>query len=570
MLLCGKHTELTKSTRRFSKTLFVDIPLLRVLGGASIAELAEEAAGRLSPSAIPLVPSEEGGAVNSASEDDHASGSDSSPERLGSGADTPLTTPPFDNGVEDKGGATAVLRRVPLSLAQEYSWKLQKQLADDPTIFHNTIGVFMEGPVDHERLTKALTSALGRHEIFRTAFVCEDGPDSLPVQVIQKTHATRIRYIPVADRAAAEDMYRQLENEPYDIASGEVLKIVDLYWGRDQHLFIIGYHRLAGDGSTTENFLAEVGQLYNGEQLSVAPQYSSFATHQRLDIEAGRLNADISYWTSLYDKVPAALPVMPLPQAQKHRGAGGPVAWAQHTGMRRLGAVLAFRIRERSRKLKGVTPMHFYLAAYHALLARLTGRRDMAVGIADTNRASIQDIGTMGFFANLLPVRMGDGDGGGDGDDNDNNNSSSPGGQPAPTFADELAAARDRMRRAMQHACVPYGVTLERLGLAAPAREMQAAPLFQAVFDYRQGAAETGTIGGASFTEIWATRERTPYDVVLEMSDDPAKDPLLTVKLQSSLYGPGDPQAFLDAYVSVLTSFSTNTALRVDEGKLNL
>lgn len=71
-----------------------------------------------------------------------------------------------------------------------------------------------------------------------------------------------------------------------------------------------------------------------------------------------------------------------------------------------------------------------------------------------------------------------------------------------------------------------YGVTLERLGLASThAWELLHAPLFQAVFDYRQGAAETGTIGGASFTEIWASRERTPHDVVLEIVGRPGEGP---------------------------------------------
>lgn len=551
--------KLTKVCYRFSKTLFVDIPLLRVLGGASIAELAEEAAGRLSPSAIPLVPSAERSTVPSSSEGDNTSESESIRERRDSSVDTPLSTPAVEREYDDKTTGPTTQRRVPLSLTQEYSWKLQQQLSDDPTVFHNTIGVFMEGTMDHERLTRALTSALSRHEMFRTAFVCEDGAGSLPVQVIQQTAATRIRYVSVADRAAAEKSYNELENEQYDLASGEILKIVDLYWGRDQHLFVIGYHRLGGDGSTTENFLAEVGQLYNVAQLPPPPQYSSFVVRQRSDIETGKLSADISYWTSLYTKPPAVLPIMKsLPQAQKHRGAAGPVAWKQHTGTHRLSAVLAFRIRERAKKLKGVTPMHFYLAAYHVLLARLTGSQggDIAIGLADTNRSSsIQDIDTMGFFANLLPVRMGTGKADSSG----------------RTFTDELTATRDRVREAMKHARVPYGVTLERLGLASThARELQHAPLFQAVFDYRQGAAETGTIGGASFTEIWASRERTPHDVVLEMSDDPARDPLLTVKLQTSLYGPEDPRAFLDAYVAVLTEFSMNTALRVDQGGLDI
>ncbi|KAK2606763.1 hypothetical protein N8I77_005494 [Diaporthe amygdali] len=178
--------------------------------------------------------------------------------------------------------------------------------------------------------------------------------------------------------------------------------------------------------------------------------------------------------------------------------------------------------------------MHFYLAANHVLLARLAGRADddICVGIADINRATVQDIVGMGYFANLLPVCM----------------------ALEPTFASQLEATKDRLRQAMQHVRVPYSVTLERLG----------------VFDYRQGGAGSGTIGAASIVQVDTSRERTPYDVVLEMSDDPAKDLLVTVKLQSSLYGSEDPKAFLDAYVSVLTSVSSNTTVGVENIRVEL
>ena len=41
--------------RRFSKNLNLELPVLKVLGGASISDLAEEATRRLLPTAIPLV-----------------------------------------------------------------------------------------------------------------------------------------------------------------------------------------------------------------------------------------------------------------------------------------------------------------------------------------------------------------------------------------------------------------------------------------------------------------------------------------------------------------------------------
>ncbi|KAG8157035.1 hypothetical protein KVR01_013025 [Diaporthe batatas] len=163
------------------------------------------------------------------------------------------------------------------------------------------------------------------------------------------------------------------------------------------------------------------------------------------------MGEDVSYWTSMYTTTPAVLPVLALPNSQQE-ARSSPVAWDQHAGAARLNAVLAFRIRERAKRHK-VSPMHFFLAAYHVLLARLAARAggDMCVGIADTNRATVQDVAAMGYFANLLPVRM----------------------ALEPTFAAQLEATKDRLRQG--------------LDISAPTH----APLCQAVFDYRQGGAES-------------------------------------------------------------------------------
>ncbi|WQF90209.1 hypothetical protein CDEST_15223 [Colletotrichum destructivum] len=131
-----------------------------------------------------------------------------------------------------------------------------------------------------------------------------------------------------------------------------------------------------GDGSTTQNFLDKVGQLYDGKQLAAPPQYSNFDARQRSDVQSGQMDAD-------------------------------------------------------------------------------------------PNRASIQDVSTMGFFAILLPVRL------------------AP-FEPAQTLADELEAVKERLRQAMQHARVPYAVEQGRLGLVSSSADLSHASLFQVVFDYRQ------------------------------------------------------------------------------------
>ncbi|RYP45940.1 hypothetical protein DL768_007780 [Monosporascus sp. mg162] len=525
----------------FSKQLNLDLPLLKVLGGASIKDLAEEAAERLPSSAIPLV-----------SDDDTSSGVHSSsnvpagsPEAQ-SGVETPLTEQ--DDWV-DEPMSSVLVRQEHLSLVQSYSWTTQKR-TDDVTIFNSTIGMFMEGPIDMQRLSRAANTLLRRHDIFRTRF---ENVDGRPTQTVMSlpSPSNQFQAVPVANRAAAEYGFSQLEHHKYDPPAGDTIKLVDYYWSPTEHLLALGYNRFVGDGQTTENLFNEIGQLYAGVQLPPpAQQYPDFAVRQLKDYQEGRMDEDIAFWTSLHKDPAPVLPVLDLPKAQP-RGTSA-VAWEQHTISVRLNPMIAIRVKERSRKHKA-SPMHFYLSAFHVLLARLTGSADVTVGVADMGRHNLQDIATMGYFANMLPVRMTY--------------------SATDTFGEELVATKEHIRAALQHSQVPYSVILEHLGhltqQGEPHHGQRAAPLFQALFDYRQGQAESGTIGGAKITEVQASRERTPFDVVLEMSDDPTKTPLITFKLQSSLYGPEGTHVIANAYLAVLSIFSRNPALRVDEGRLD-
>ncbi|KAI0417175.1 polyketide synthase [Xylaria grammica] len=537
----------------FSKQLNLDLPLLKVLGGASITDLATEAATRLPPSAIPLVLSTSSAdSEDTSSAEEHVPSSDeTTTDSLGGSKSSAVSSVTESDDENDEAKELMLVRREKLSLTQEYSWAIQKQV-QDPSILNSTIGMFMEGPIDFSLLAKAVNAVLRRHDIFRTRFhESANGPTqdvmSLPSPLVQ------LQNIPVANRAAALEGFTQLEQQKYAHDEGDTTRFIIYHWSSEHHLLVLGYSRFVGDGQTTENIFNEIGQYYAGASVpSPAQQYADFTVRQLRDYESGRMDEDIDFWVSLHKSPVPVLPMLALPQAQPRGAATDGRVWGQHTASVRLNPMIAIRIKERSRKHKAA-PMHFYLTAFHVLLARLTSTADVAIGFADTNRHNLQDMTTMGYFANLLPVRMAY--------------------APGDTFGDELVATKDFLRGALPHSQVPYGVVLERLGLASPPAQEElaaaAAPLFQAVFDYRQGQAESGSIGAAKITEVVASRERTPHDVVLEISDDPTKTPLITFKLKDAMYGPDDVQYITNAYLAVLSVFSRNPALKVNEGRLD-
>ncbi|EAW13520.1 putative polyketide synthase [Aspergillus clavatus NRRL 1] len=530
----------------FTKNLNIDIPLLKILGGASVADLVDEAVSRLTLEAIPL-------AHSTSSEDAAQSVTEAQliPPSSTVGASDESTfsvdydgvpTPPSPHSCDEDGFE----RQVPLSITQEYAWK-QQQLPLDPTTFNSTIGIHMHGPLNHNRLGWAFNQALQRHDAFRTCFITDPDGSAQPTQAIMRSPRAYFEVVKVIDKAASEQGFKDLEDYKYDLAKGDTLKIVVFHWSPTDHLLIIAYHRLVGDGWTTEHLFVEAGQLYSGVPLEAAPSYADFAIRQRKQLESGGFSEDLQYWSCLFETLPARLPALDVPQA---KASATPTTWTEHELSARLSRMVAVRIKDRSRKHK-VTPMHYYLASYLVLLARLTSSTDVVIGVADTNRPTLTDQATMGFFANFLPVRL-------------NYNSDK-------IFNEVLVAAKEQMRTALLHSAVPYGAMLERLGLPAPSADdpHSHAPLFQAVFDYKQGQAESGNIGEAKIIDSRTPRAGSPYDITLEMSDDPSKDPLITVKLQKERYGPKDAEVVMDAYLSIFSIFSRNPALRVEDGRLD-
>ncbi|KAI8170209.1 Lovastatin nonaketide synthase [Colletotrichum sp. SAR 10_70] len=483
----------------------------------------------------------------------------------------------WHGGGENKA-SSMTLNRHPLSLGQKYVWKLQQLLSHDRTIFHNTIAYFFEGYIDLQRLSTAVDEVLHRHEILRTAFLANPEPDTGDdaFQVVLEKPTWGLKCTAVANQAAAKEAMKQLHEEQYDLESGRPFKIVDFHWSSARrHLLAIAYHRLAGDGATTSILLSEVSALYDGAVLpATVPQFSKIAMRQRADYEQGRLDADIAYWISQYDNnnVVPVMPVLDLPHCRfTDRSNGPPSSWVQHTGVFRLSSAVSAQVKQAVREQK-VSRMQFFMAVYAALLAKLTTKsssreavatkddcndddaRTITIGIADTNRATMEDMAAMGFFAKYLPVRI--------------ETREKEGMSPLSPFQ-QLGVIKKAMRGAMQHARVPYSVLLERLpvvpSLQTPAKDWPHAPLFQAVFDYAGGGVESVRIGDAVITEQGGlqaselvARERTPYDVVLEIWDDAARDPLVIVKLQSSLYDSEDVTVFYNAFVELLATYSAD------------
>ncbi|MFE7590857.1 amino acid adenylation domain-containing protein [Kitasatospora sp. NPDC057512] len=285
----------------------------------------------------------------------------------------------------------------PLSKFQRGLWFLDQWNPDAPTYLVPWVFRF-SGPVDPELLRWALAGVVERHESLRTTFeLAEDGPRQivhpsveLPFTLTETT----------ADRV--DGLVAEAALEPFDLARGPLVRARVFRAGGATTLLLLLHHIVWDEGSLPV-LEAELRELYAAlaegrpaELPELAVQYGDYAAWQYQDDTAEK---QLDYWREQLRDAPtteALAPDRPRPEEQAFRGAfhrfamPGPVAEA---------------VRALARS-EDATPFMVLLAGLALTLHRRSGQRDLVLGSPVNARGRAELDGLIGYFVNLLPLRL--------------------------------------------------------------------------------------------------------------------------------------------------------------------
>ncbi|HEX7181365.1 MAG TPA: non-ribosomal peptide synthase/polyketide synthase, partial [Thermoanaerobaculia bacterium] len=350
-----------------------------------------------------------------------------------------------------RGGA------LPASFAQQRLWFLDRLEPGSP--FYNVpVAARLCGELDPALLARCLAEVVQRHESLRTRFAA---PDGQPLQVIE---AVVEASLPVIDLAAlppfaavseAERLGRQEARRPFDLGQAPLWRAALLRRASADHTLLLTLHHIISDGWSMGVLVREVAALAAILSRGAPPtlpelpaQYADWATWQRRWLDGGRLADQLAYWR----KKLAGTPVLhlpsdrPRPAVQSHRGGRRPFV---------LPADLAAGIAAAGRA-RGATRFMALLAAFQALLGRLSGQTDFAVGSPIAGRTRPETEGMIGLFVNTLALRA---DLAGE-----------------PTWGGLVARVREVCLEAYTNQDVPFERLVEEL---RPERSLAHAPIFQ-------------------------------------------------------------------------------------------
>ncbi|KAI1100045.1 hypothetical protein F4804DRAFT_348896 [Jackrogersella minutella] len=515
----------------FSKELDVDISIMKVLGGATIESILNDAAERLLAELIPdraecqvLHGSKPLGSEQHLTNlPVQAAASRSSRESTSKCA---LESPSeFDERI-----TLAPTKLLPLSSSQSRFWFLQS-LLEDPTTSNVTCLLSLKGPLRVDDLRHAVRTVGERHEGLRTSFVQKEGK---PWQCVLKTSMLRLEMKAVNSDEEVAKEFKMMERHVFDLQSGETMKIILLVRSPKWHHLIVSYHHINMDGVSFMVLVTDLEKSYNGEKFSEPVlQYPDYSERQRKNLSHSDFTDQLGYWEHEYRQIPSTLPILPISRVTTRK----PMArYGSYSARICMDAPLKARVQAVCRKQK-TTLFHFFVAVFKVLLTRFSGVSDLSIGIAHAGRDDSNAFGSIGNFLNLLPLRLRS--------------------SPEKSFVECLQETKEKVYAALANASVPIDILFSKLGVE---RNTEHAPLFQAFVDYRN-IRETQKFGNCVIEGHQYSIGRTGYDITLDVIDNTVGECTLTMMVQKDLYAKEDALLLLKSFLGLTSAFSEGLSL---------
>ncbi|WP_246763631.1 non-ribosomal peptide synthetase [Rhizobium sp. 007] len=402
-------------------------------------------------------------------------------------------------GPQELPAIAAVSRHEPLvlSFAQQRLWFLA-QLDEGSTNYHIPLALRLRGGLDRTAWQRSLDRLFARHEALRSVFVAPEGKprvEVLPPDAGLPVLEHDLRGRPDAE-AALLDLCHEEARTPFDLARGPLIRGRLIRMSDAEHVFLLTQHHIVSDGWSMGVLVRELSQLYRafaaGEDDPLPPlaiQYPDYAAWQRQWLSGERLQSQAQYWRDTLAGAPAllALPTdRARPAQQSFAGASVPVV---------IDADLTRGLKRLSRQ-HGTTLFMTVLAAWGAVLSRLSGQDDLLIGVPSANRGRREVEELIGFFVNTLAVRM---------------NLSG-----APSVSELLERTRRTALAAQEHQDLPFEQVVE---IVQPPRALDHTPLFQVMLAWQNNAVETFDLPGLSVKAVGEGLDQVKFDLELSLGE---------------------------------------------------
>jgi hypothetical protein len=391
----------------------------------------------------------------------------------------------------------------------------------------------LDGAIDTARLVRAFDALVDRHESLRTVFAMIEG--ELRQRILtREASGFRVEHLDLADDPALQAidaLIREESGQPFDLASGPLLRVKLVRLAPTEHLLLLNMHHVISDAWSIRVLTDDLQALYAGHDLPpLSIQYRDYAAWHNASLDGPRAAAHRAYWLA---QLEAPLPRLqlasdfPRPERPGHAGQTLDVELPEPQV-----AGLAALARAHHTSLYTVL-----LASFCVLMHRYTGREDIVIGSVSAGRDSEQLESQIGVFLNTVVLRIPV--------------------QKSATVEAVIDAVAKASTDALEHASYPFDALLDDLKIRTPAGHFP-------IFDIQANAISMpAPQSDLRITDRSQADTTAKFDLSFQVVESDGRHRIQLI-YNANLFRPATIAAMRDRLLAIHDAFRRDPAMPVD------
>ncbi|MEA3151979.1 MAG: hypothetical protein QOD56_2918, partial [Gammaproteobacteria bacterium] len=449
------------------------------------------------------------------------------------------TAPAAARAATAAADASATTGPVPLTESQIEIW-LAAQLGDEASCAVNeSVSLRMQGELNLAALRAAMTQVVARHDALRTTFSAtgEEMRIGAP-QPFTYPFTDVSAQLPAEAELAYAELVDADARTAFDLVNGPTVRARLVKLGERAHVFMLTAHHIVCDGWSINVVVNEITEIYaslcRGETaaLPAALPFSAYARSQA-QRDPALLASTEGFWLEEFKHPvePLELPTdRPRPTFKSFNGA---------SHCRRIDATLYQAIKKAGARQRS-TLFVTLLAAFQALMGRLSNQSEVVVGVPTAGQSLLEDQILVGHCVNFLPLR---------------------GGWSRETrVSDHLSATAKRVLDAYEHQDYTFGTLVRKLALP---RQQGRLPLAEIQFNLER-LSERVELPGLTIDVAPNAKAHVNFDLFLNVIES-ADGLRMDCDYNTDLFDAGTIDHWLECYKALLEAIVADAAQPVSQ-----
>lgn len=259
--------------------------------------------------------------------------------------------------------------------------------------------VFIEGTANLEALEKAICIFVNSHDAFKIRLLVQDNQ---PKQYFCREKYDSVEQIDLSDRVEPALHLKKIcdrkARESFELEGSPLFEFIIFKLNNEKSGYFVKIHHIIADGWSLQILTHQISKIYEQMLAGKAdlspqqPSYKDFIHNDAEYLRSPKYAKSKQYWSERFEQLPEQMP--PL----SHDVDGD--------------RIVSFLHKEQSDKIIGFCERHnitlntFFISLYLIYKFKVTGTKDMILGVPVVGRSGKIERNTFGMFVNTMPFRF--------------------------------------------------------------------------------------------------------------------------------------------------------------------